>query len=256
MKKLFIFLFLLLGNYVLAQIVEIKKISETKDLDACQLIIFDLDNTILEPVQLLGSDQWFYHTLRQYEREGMDSKDALEKVFVQWYEIQAITKVKLVENKTKDLIESLQSKKIKLMGLTSRNPDFALASIKQLNSLEIDLGKTAPYKKDLFFENGMVFRKGILFSQGKNKGKALKCFFSKIGFFPKSAVFIDDKLKHVAEVEDFCKTYKIRFIGYRYGYLDDKIKNFNYEIPNIQYRNLKNILSDEQAAIFINNLNE
>lgn len=245
MKKLIFFI--LFCNFLFAEVIEIKNISETSDLDKYHLVIFDLDNTILETAQLLGSDQWFYHRLKKYENDGLDSKNALDKTLLEWYEIQSITQVKLVEKDIKNLIENLQNRKIKVMGLTTRNVDFAFASIKQLDSLNINLCKTAPYLENLVFENGQIFKKGILFADGKNKGMALKYFFEKIGFFPKSIVFIDDKLKHVLEVEDFCKTYKIKFLGYRYGFLDEKIKNFNSQISNIQHNNLKNILSDEEA---------
>lgn len=83
----------------------------------------------------------------------------------------------------------MQNKKIKIIGLTTRGTESAFSSLKQLDTLEIDLSKTAPYKKNLFFENGIMFKKGILFADGNNKGKALKSFFSKIGYFPKSIVF-------------------------------------------------------------------
>ncbi len=250
MKKHIIFI--LFCNFLFAQVIEIKNISDTNDLDKYNLVIFDLDNTILEPVQLLGSDQWFCNRLKKYENDGLDAKKALDKTLLEWYEIQSVTQVKLVENEIKNLIENLQNKKIKIMGLTTRNVDFAFASIKQLDALDIDLCKTAPYKKNLFFENGLVFKKGILFADGKNKGMVLKCFFKKIGFFPKSIVFIDDKLKHVLDVEDFCKTYKIKFLGYRYGFLDEKIKNFDSKICNIQLNTFKSILSDDEAIKMLN----
>lgn len=252
MKKIIIFIFVIFCNFLFAQVFEIKNISEAKDLDKYQIVIFDIDNTILEPVQLLGCDKWFDYTLEKYVNEGLVLKEAFDKTLLEWYEIEAITKVKVVENEIKNLIDNLQNKKIIIFGLTTRGIELALACIKQLDSLGINLDKTSPYDKAIFFENGVVYKKGIIFADGKNKGETLKMFFNKIGFFPKSIAFIDDKLKNVLQVEDFCKSFQIKSVGYRYGFLDEKNKHFNSKICDIQHKNFKNILSDEEAIKLLN----
>ncbi len=247
MRK-FLFLLLFFG-YLQAQIIDIKNINEIKKtkINKETLIVFDLDNTIMRPKQSLGSDQWFYNRLEAYQGKGFDYNEAKEKTLTDFYEIQAITKVQLVEEDVRKIIGNLQKDNYLVVGLTARDPDFSLAALKQLNSLDVDLSKTAPYKKRIFFENGSSFRKGILFAFGQDKGKILSSFFEKINFKPKSIIFIDDKLSHVKEMENFCKSSKIKFIGYRYGYLDDNVKEFNAEIANIQQKYLTTILSDEEA---------
>ena len=137
------------------------------------------------------------------------------------------------------------------MGLTTRDHSFSLAAIKQLDSLKIDLSRTAPKKETLYFENGVLYKKGILFAKGIEKGRVLEQFLKRINFNPKSVVFIDDKLKHLDEVEKFCEKSKIKFLGLRYGYLDEKVKNFQMFIADMQHKNLKNILSDEDAKKLI-----
>lgn len=247
MKKYFILIFLFC-SFLFAEVIDIKTLSEVSDdINQYELIIFDIDNTIVEPLQLFGSDEWFYYTLSKYQKEGFDYKKALDKTLFDWYEIQSVTKVKFVEDKMKVFIQNLQDKKIKLIGLTTRGSDLAFSSIKQLDSLNVDLSQTSPYNQKLFFENGIIYKKGILFADGKNKGEVLNCFFKKVGFFPKSIVFFDDKLKHVLEVENFCKSNNIKFMGYRYGFLDEKVKNFNYEICRIEQQNFIHVLSDEEA---------
>jgi hypothetical protein len=256
MRKYFGFIIILLINFLHAQIIEIKNIKETQShVRDYQLIIFDIDNTILEPVQILGNDEWFHDRLKKNQMDCCDNEKALNKTLIEWYEILSITKVKLIEKDIKSLIENLQNNKIKIMALTSRNMDFAFASINQLDSLGIDLSKSSPYEKKIFFENEVFFEKGILFTGGKNKGEALKVFLNKIKFFPESIAFIDDKLRHVLEVEDFCKENKIKFLGYRYGFLDEKNKNFNSEISSIQFKSFKKILSDEEAKKMIKSTN-
>lgn len=69
--------------------------------------------------------------------------------------------------------------------------------------------------------------------------------------FPNLLFFFDDKLKQILAVEEFCTSYKIKFLGYRYGYLDEKIKNTNFEVANIEQKNFKDILSDSEASSMI-----
>jgi len=251
MKKIAIFL-IIIFNFCSAQIIDIKNIKETKKhLKKYDLVLFDLDNTIMEPVQQLASDQWFFHQMKSHEINGLDYKKALDQTLAQWYEVQAITKVKLVETDVKDLIEKLQNKNTLIMGLTTRGVELSLAAIKQLDSLGIDLLKTAPKKEKMYFETGSFYNKGILFTNGINKGKVLENFFKKIDFYPKSIVFIDDKLHHLNEVKNFCSNSNIKFLGFRYGYLDEKVNNFDKTISDIQYKNLKNIISDKAAKNMI-----
>ncbi|NGX52802.1 MAG: hypothetical protein KR126chlam5_01107 [Candidatus Anoxychlamydiales bacterium] len=251
MKKIF-FLMIFSFSSLFSQILEVKNIKEiTTYLNKYELLLFDLDNTIMEPIQELGSDQWFFHQMKKYENSGLDKNQALEKTLIDWHEIQAITKVKLVEKDIKNILENLQMKNTLVMGLTTRDSDFSLAAIKQLDSLKIDFSKTAPKKETFYFENGVLYKKGILFAKGIEKGRVLDQFLKKINFKPKSVVFIDDKLNHLDDVEKFCKKSKIKFLGLRYGHLDEKVKNFQGFICDLQHKNLKNILSDEEAKKLI-----
>ncbi|NGX62877.1 MAG: hypothetical protein KR126chlam6_00279 [Candidatus Anoxychlamydiales bacterium] len=251
MKKIAVLLILFV-SFCSAQILEVKNIKETKKhLKKYDLVLLDLDNTVMEPVQQLASDQWFFHQMKSHQVNGLDFKKALDQTLSQWYEVQAITKVRLVEQDIKDLIEKLQNKNTLIMGLTTRGVELSLAAIKQLDSLDIDLLKTAPRKEKIYFETGSFYNKGILFANGINKGKVLESFFKKIEFYPKSIVFIDDKLHHLNEVKTFCSDANIKFLGLRYGYLDEKVKNFDKTISDVQYKNLKNIISDKDAKKMI-----
>ena len=73
----------------------------------------------MEPIQHLGSDQWFFHRIKYHEKNGLDFKESLERTLHEWYEIQAVTKVQLVEKEIKSLIQTLQKDNIAVMGLTT-----------------------------------------------------------------------------------------------------------------------------------------
>ena len=115
------------------------------------------------------------------EKNGLDFKESLERTLHEWYEIQAITKVKLVEKDIKNLIENLQKDNIAIIGLTTRDVDFSLAALKQLKSLDISLDKSAPHKQNIYFENGILYKNGILFanrSEERRVGKECRSRWS------------------------------------------------------------------------------
>src|SRR5688572_8883105 len=91
-----------------AEIREVKSMRETADeITSETLVIFDIDNTILEPLQSLGTDQWFSHEAKELEKQGLSKHDAHNQVIQPWAEIQKATKVKAVEKITPSYIAEL-----------------------------------------------------------------------------------------------------------------------------------------------------
>ena len=233
------------------KIVEINNIEEVYNyLTPNDLVIFDIDNTLVEPVQTMGSNQWFEYLKKKYLEEKKSPKQAFDKAYKQWLKVQNVTEFKLVEEeKTRQLISNLQKKKQEVMGLTTRGLCLSCSTIDRLKQLGIYLEKTAPSKKSMFFLNPLevLYSEGILFTNGTNKETVFLQFFSLIGKFPSSVIFINDNKKHLEQVEKACEKKKISFIGLRYGYLDEKVKNFRADIAEKQYEEFDKILSDKEA---------
>ncbi|MBN2479632.1 MAG: DUF2608 domain-containing protein [Parachlamydiales bacterium] len=245
MTKAFLFL-LLLAVSLHGKILDIKNISQIEPYSKnVSLIIFDLDNTIYEPIQTLGSDQWFDYTLDKYQKKGLSFDEALDETRKDWYLIQTFTKVKLVEEKTKSLIENFQNSDSLVIGLTTRDIDFAFSALNHLDSIGIDFTKKTFLMKNLLISENILYRKGILFCSGSDKGKALEKLLNKVDFHPKSIIFVDDKLKNVQQVEKFCTKNKIEYFGFRYGYLDQKVKDFDKKIADTQWHTFRNSFLDE-----------
>lgn len=221
------------------------------------LVIFDIDNTLLEPAQELGNDQWFYARLNYYKKKGLNHTIALDKALSEWHSIQNVTKVTPVENHTYSIVASLQDKGQTIMGLTTRGLGLSTRTIEQLHCLNFDLTKTAPTSHEIFFWNGqgVLFKGGVLFTAGTHKGKALKKFLDQIGYKPKKIVFINDKASHLKDVEEFCTARNIPFAGLRYGHLDKKVKNFREDIAQIQWEQFGKIISDQEALEILNKNN-
>lgn len=237
---------------------EIKEVHSIGDIektwDSDTLILLDLDNTIMETAQTLGSDQWFNYRIKHYLGREYSSQEALEMALAEWMAVQNLTRVKLVEPETCDWIEKLQKEKIALMGLTTRGLGLATRTIEQLHSIGIDLSKTAPLQQETFFktEQGILYRKGILFTAGTNKGKTLFHFLQDHNIVPKKIIFIDDKMKYLKEVEELCLGADIPYLGLRYGFLDEKVNNFSPELTAVQWEHFGKLISDEAAEELLN----
>lgn len=257
--KYSVFAFLLALQGLFAEIVEIKYISDLdKFIADGTFVIFDIDNTIMEPVQEVGSDSWFEYRIQFHKKKGLSAEDAFETALSEWMAVQHITDVKLVEPHTASLIRELQSQGKLICGLTSRDLGLAGRTIRQLATLNIQLDKTSPSKEEFLFQNGRncLYRLGILFTSGSDKAAALQRFFDLTHWKPHNIVYIDDKVEHLKVIEKLCKSLKIPFFGLRYGFLDEKSAQFRSGIADLQFEKFRSILSNQDAEKLLSPLVE
>ena len=92
------------------------------------------------------------------------------------------TSVKLVEKETDTIIKDLQSNGYSVLAVTSRGNEVSDATLKQLKSLGLSFSVSAPQgNRPLAFDmeksNGtssfIIYREGVLFTSGGNKGQLL-----------------------------------------------------------------------------------
>ncbi len=245
MKKTFLlslFLFSISITIIDAKIIEIKNISEISKYakDENTLVVFDIDNTILEPDNNdgYGSDQWFSALVKSKTDKGFNTISAIEMVLPEYYKAHDSIKVKTVEeNETLKVINLLQKQKIPVIALTARSLPMTNNTFRELKEINIDLTPTALSKQNITFKKNEFpakYQKGILFVGNNNKGKLLKTYLSAVSFEPSKIVMIDDKEHHLKKIETEFKGTKTSFIGLRYAFLDAKVKNFvlkTSEIP-------------------------
>lgn len=226
-------------------------------IDSNTLVVLDIDDTLLIPAQTLGTDIWFLHRGKQHEKAGLSRAVAFEKALAEWEAIRQLTNVSIVEEGTQAIIASLQDKNVPVMGLTTQGLALATRTIQQLQSLGIDLTPSAPSKEDHYFinEHGVLYRHGVLFTSGTQKGKALIKLLEINGLQPQHVLFINDKEKHLKEVESVLENLGIAFTGLRYSYSDSRIAAFDPALADIQWKHssFDHILSDEEAAALLKN---
>jgi hypothetical protein len=249
-RKFFILTFFLLAFlqksfFLHAEIFEVDRIEKILPyIHKEMLVIFDLDNTLIQTSQDLGSDQWFSHRMEECQKKTDRSEKEQEKLIQDYSAILNMVSFKLVEKSFIDVLTTLQKKQLTLMAQTARGMAFYWITQKHLQSVGIDLSKKTPYEKDFYFRNQkeIFWQKGILFSNGTDKGQTLFEFFDFIGYKPKAICFIDDKLTPLNKVQKECDKRKIPFIGLRYSYLDSKVKSYSPHVADGKWSRIKSIL--------------
>jgi beta-phosphoglucomutase-like phosphatase (HAD superfamily) len=239
-----------------ALIVESNEITDilayhTKDT----LFVFDLDNTLIEPEQHLGSDAWLdYNVNYLLKHEGLNRNEAILKLSPLCDKVHDRSKMRLVDPCIPDLLAEIKAKKIPMIGITKRTPSLAERTLEHIFPLNIDFGCASDLKEDLFLEEvgDTLFQQGIIFvGHGMAKGPAITAYLKRLEKLPKRVVAIDDKLSHVENIKSAVELLGIDFIGIRYGKTDERIKTFNPQIAALQMKYLDAILSDEQALYLL-----
>jgi FMN phosphatase YigB (HAD superfamily) len=196
------------------------------------LIVFDIDNTLLEPAHVhgLGSDQWFCGLIEKYTKEGMDVQAAVAKA-VRYYEhVQFNIHMKVIEDELHEIINLLKNNQnYHLICLTARSASLAEKTIDQMyaNNLDFYNEQIADHYFDT--KEKSIYKKGILFCGNNSKGIVLAKFLEKINKKPQVIIFVDDKEKNLKVVEAFAQEKNIDYYGLRFASCDEKVKNFDHD---------------------------
>jgi hypothetical protein len=249
-----------------AQILESFTLHDVLDhLEDQTLVVLDIDNTLIEPKQQVGSDQWFCYMLKYHRSQGLNDVEALKEVLPLWTKIQLKTEVRTCEPATAFVVRKLQEKNVPVIGLTSRSVALAFRTIDQLDSVGVHLKRSAPHAQDFRLstefaahEDPAYYIEGILFCSGGHKGDLLLDFLEHADYNPSKIIFVNDKEKYLVDVEETMeKQVRISYVGLRYGACDERVKNFDPTLAQLQLQCMKSLLSDEMASAILakNDLN-
>ncbi len=239
----------------------------TKNLDEDSLVIFDCDN-VLTTVRVGTFNVRNKDFLKNYLREGSVSKDEFyDKIRL----ILINENTYIVNQRMIDLVANLARRNIRHMVATSYSvrplkevPDPMQWRIDNLHKMGYFFEKSWPdQKEDLVLNNfgtdhNPIFRDGILFCDIFSKGDCIRSFFEYIGLTPKKVIFIDDVLRNLSDIGEFCDENKIEYIGIEYlesQYISSSIP-FSDDLGKIQMDQLmsKSIwLKDEEAHEILSN---
>jgi hypothetical protein len=213
-------------------------------LKHCQhntFVVFDLDNTLVESTQDLGSDQWFVKLMEEAYRLS-PGQETIELVLAIYYAVQRQVTLQTVEQQTISLITLLQDLNIPIVVLTARGDKICRSTIEQLKRIGIDFSKQWSNIEYLLKINDRTptafFSNGIIFCDGNDKGKCLFSFFQAIKNQPAHVLMVDDKEKHLRSVQAAIEAYQGKFTGIRYSFLDEKTKTVDMNSANEQMKKI------------------
>ncbi len=172
------------------------------------LIVFDIDNTIVESIDQLASTQWFDAMIKfKMEQEQLTHIEALERTLPLNFLLIQHTMIQPIQlSTTVELIRKLQGNRHKVIALTARSPEpLKACTIEHLNKVNIDFTHTSIYPHDIIFHQRLHYSNGIIFAGGSpHKGNVLSTMLNTVGYTPKKIIFIDDKeYNHYAIKETF-----------------------------------------------------
>lgn len=214
-------------------------------------VICDIDNTLIESCQQLGTVQWAEHLKRRLKELGMPPRQATEIEESAWLQVQKKIAVRLVAPDTPTLLNQMKKGGACLMALTARSHEERYKTEGQLHSCGIDFTEAPPYDRSFdvrVHDRRVVYKKGVLYATHSiKKSEALVAFLEKSGQKPKKIIFIDDKLAHVQDVEKLAAQLDIPFVGIRYNAADNRVRIYNPEVAQLQWHTLPHFLSDDEA---------
>lgn len=211
------------------KIIESKKIVDVLNhADQKTLVIFDIDNTLVETVQEFGSLAWHANMTKKLRSKGTEYFQAMQKTCAAFAEIENLVSFKTIEPETLEVVKTLNQQNIPNMVLTKRMFSTKRSVVKQLRSTGLEFSQNTIHDKEIKFTELRGFAEGILYSGlGDDKGECLLSLFEKINYTAEKILFIDDERHHV---EEFYKTLNAKGIDttcIRYDGADERVAKFN-----------------------------
>ena len=181
------------------------------------LVVFDIDDTLLEANSFVGGDTW-YNWQRGRSIEGTNGEtieihdqDKMSCLFSKLGVLYELGAYHATEPEATSIVAALQNK-IDLMALTSRSPGYRAATERELKKAGFDfarahlLAKThaLAYKlNDGKSSRDVSYQNGIVMSTGLNKGVVLDDLLMRLNRRYTAIFFIDDSRKNINNMDVF-----------------------------------------------------
>lgn len=234
-KIITLLIHMLFSNTLLAEIIEIHRITEIEKaitpLKSSELLIFDIDYTLTEPSEPVLQMAVIKQNKERFRKELAKFTDE-QKLLVPVLMVTQ-SESRLTDPSIPRLIQKLQNQKIPLLGFTAIDtsdipqigfiPDWRAGELKRLG---IDFhSTTASFPKEniefteipAFRGTFPLYKDGILYSNvAPSKGHVLKAFLSKTNQTPSRIIFVDDSLENLQSVEAELKNAGVPYLGIHY----------------------------------------
>jgi hypothetical protein len=218
-------------------------------LPANSLIAWDLDNTVIEPQQLIGSDQWFEAFMRfNIAKFGEDNKSAAIKETIDVYNyVHQHSEVTAVEPGIVALMQEL-TKSHRVIAITTRGKELVAATFRQLSSIGVKFnvdGNANDNNHEIYLDQILLnsphstATNSVIFAGGRSKADCLKAYLNAMGIKPEAIpylVFVDDKKHHVENISRCAQELGIPSTCFHYRHLEHKIPLVHLPTAEVQLR--------------------
>lgn len=216
--------------------------------------VFDLDNTVMRPTheEDLGSDQWFAKVYeRAYSVTG-DASQAKHLCISLNDTIQKHIQVKPVEASTTRILNILKDVHLPVIALTARSPGLVDITIEQLKKINVFFSPLYSHEIQLDIDDPtrtVIYKNGILFCDGADKGICLAAFLKKIKQ-TYSVVMVDDNENNLYRVAMSLNKHKIKNTEIHYTHLEQRVSQFQIDRSNMRLSSFTRFFSaTEKEAI-------
>ena len=223
------------------------------------LLVLDIDNTIMAMNQDLGSDHWFEWQSFLLEQEP-ESPYLVADTFDRLLEVQGILynlgRMHPPQPEQPAIIAELQALGVWTIILTSRGPEFRVATERELARCGYNLAATAlpvpgvPGCSYLAFDpenperDGLTARElemfklqeprpvsyqnGIFMTAGQHKGIMLLTLLHQSDREIRAIVYVDDNVRHVGNVFSAAVDRRLEISSFHYQHEDVRVRRFQY----------------------------
>lgn len=238
-KKLQLFLVISLFICQLdAQVHEIQKIKEVFNFlkpNCKQIVVFDIDNTLLCPKTHLGSDQWVSNLVKHQTVMGLDQNSAWKKVLPLYFHLSKYIDLLPTEADLPVTVKSIEQACSHTICLTARSPlNLLEITLKQLANNNLSFRVPEIDHSQLVLPEQSYYQDGVLFCGINCKGQVLIQFLAACHYVPDEIILIDDKLYNLQAVAKELSALSINFVGLRYAGCDEHINNFNFQQTELE----------------------
>jgi len=258
-KNLFTYLFVSLTLLVTPACLERSNIHEVKglilleqaipSLDENSLVIFDVDETLIEAENLWRSDvnkkaKSIWYPLYQKIHKTVSSRDKKRVLFSR---MAMALKPILIDKTVPQIIDQIKKQDTKMLALTKFFPgkfgDMENSEehrFQELKKLGIDFSSSFPQYTSFEMPElsdkkpAPVFHKGVIPTSHCTKGEALVGFLNRINWWPTRIIFIDDKIENLKEVAQIAKERNINFLGLHYRAAENLPCTVDQEVAEFQ----------------------
>jgi hypothetical protein len=223
------------------------------------LLFIDIDNTLMSMNNNLGSDQWFEWQNFLLKNEP-DSPHLVADTFEGLLEVQGILynlgQMHPPQADLPEIIRGIQKRGIATIILTSRGPEYRVATERELKRCGYDFAANALPVKDITGgdylaydledperygllpnEIGLLngaeprpvsYEDGIFMTAGQHKGIMLLTLLADSDRDIKAIVYADDNVRHVGNVFSSAVDRNLDVASFHYQHEDTRVQKFNY----------------------------